>query len=42
MFIQEDMVDSQSLTRLESLMGDYVFNESLLTRFVMYLIFIYE
>ncbi|KAL6320993.1 hypothetical protein AAG906_010802 [Vitis piasezkii] len=40
MFIQENMVNSQSLTTLESFVGDYVFNTSLSTRFVMYLIFI--
>ena len=36
MSIQGHMMDSQSFTRLESLVGDYVFNKSLSIRFVMY------
>ena len=39
MSIQVHMVDSQSFTRLEYLVGDYIFNKSLSTRFVMYFTF---
>ena len=40
MSIREDVVDAQSFNVLQSLVADYVFNKSLLTRFVVSRIFI--
>ncbi|RVW44722.1 hypothetical protein CK203_023625 [Vitis vinifera] len=40
MFIKEDVVDSQSRIVLKSLIGNYVFNKSLSTKFAVYLTFI--